>query len=127
MLAIDTNLLVRLIARDDEAQVRLAEDAVAGGAWISHLVLVECVWVLESVFDMSHEAIGTCVEMLLNHTSISVQESEVVLTALGQFRTHRGVDFSDCMLLEIARKAGHRPLATFDRQLGKLDGVQLLK
>jgi predicted nucleic acid-binding protein len=34
--------------------------------------------------------------------------------------------FSDCLVLEIARKAGHLPLGTFDRNLSKLDGAQKL-
>jgi predicted nucleic acid-binding protein len=36
------------------------------------------------------------------------------------------VNFSDCLVLELARKAGHLPLGTFDRSLSKLDGVQKL-
>jgi predicted nucleic acid-binding protein len=35
--------------------------------------------------------------------------------------------FSDCLILEIARKAGNLPLGTFDRALGRLDGVNKLK
>lgn len=50
MLAADTNVLVRLIARDDAAQVRSAEKSVSKGAWISHLVLAETIWVLDSVY-----------------------------------------------------------------------------
>ena len=41
MLAVDTNVLVRLIARDDAAQVRVAEEFATKGAWVSHLVLAE--------------------------------------------------------------------------------------
>jgi len=44
MRAIDTNVLVRLAARDDAKQVAAAEAFVARGAWVSHLVLVEAVW-----------------------------------------------------------------------------------
>jgi len=49
MRAIDTNVLVRLIARDDAAQVARAEKAIEKGAWVSLLVLVETVWVLDAV------------------------------------------------------------------------------
>ena len=51
MRAVDTNVLVRLVARDDARQVASAEAFVAQGAWISHLVLVEAVWVLSSVYE----------------------------------------------------------------------------
>ncbi len=48
MLAVDTNVLVRLLARDDVKQARAADQAIAAGAWISHLVLAEAVWVLDA-------------------------------------------------------------------------------
>ena len=70
MRAVDTNLLVRLIARDDAAQ-------------------------------------AAAVEMLLSH-----------------FRKRPALGFSDCLVLEASRKAGHLPLGTFDRRLGKLEGAQ---
>ena len=46
MRAVDTNVLVRLLARDDAKQATAAEAFVNPGAWVSHLVLVETVWVL---------------------------------------------------------------------------------
>jgi predicted nucleic-acid-binding protein len=48
MRAVDTNLLVRLIARDDERQVRVAEEFGSMGAWVSLLVLAETTWVLDT-------------------------------------------------------------------------------
>jgi predicted nucleic acid-binding protein len=80
MRAVDTNVLVRLVTRDDAKQVAAAEAFVAKGAWVPHLVLAEAMWVLASV----------------------------------------------CLVLEVARKAGHLPLGTFDRELGKLDGAEKL-
>lgn len=127
MLAVDTNVLVRLIARDDADQVTLAEEFVAKGAWVSHLVLAETLWVLDSVFEMSRGQMATAVEMLLNHSNLTVQDADVVAAALNQYRTARAVDFSDCLVLELARKAGHLPVATFDRNFAKLDGVQRLR
>src|SRR5438270_521369 len=52
MLAVDTNVLVRLIVRDDPSQVRVAEEFVSKGAWVSHPVLAETVWVLDSVYGL---------------------------------------------------------------------------
>ena len=49
MLAVDTNVLVRLLARDDARQALAADQAIAKGAWISHLVLAEAIWVLDAV------------------------------------------------------------------------------
>jgi predicted nucleic-acid-binding protein len=124
MRAVDTNLLVRLLVRDDPVQVRLAESFVAGGAWVSHLVLAETVWVLDAVHERTSAQIAAAIELLLNHEHFALQDPEVGAQALAQFRTRPTIGFSDCMVLEIARKAGHLPLGTFDRALAKLDGAE---
>ena len=127
MRAVDTNILVRLVVRDDQAQVRAAEEYIAGGAWISHLVLAETAWVLDAVYDRTAEQVCTAVDMLINHKELTLQDAEVVTSALEHFREHPRLGFSDCLVLEIARKAGHLPLGTFDRDLAKLNGTQRLK
>jgi len=126
MRAADTNVLVRLITRDDEKQVASAERFVEKGAWVSHLVLAETTWVLAAVYDLEHEQIATAVEMLLRHQRLTLQDADVVTAALVDYRARPPLGFSDCLVLEIARKAGHLPLGTFDRQLGKLDGAERL-
>jgi predicted nucleic-acid-binding protein len=126
MRAVDTNVLVRLITRDDAAQVRSAEAFVQRGAWISHVVLAEVTWVLAAAYDLGHAAIATAVEMLLSHRSLTVQDEDVVLAALVAYRRRPSLGFSDCLVLEIARKAGHAPLGTFDRKLGALAGAERL-
>lgn len=126
MRAVDTNVLVRLVTRDDPKQVKAAEAFVSAGAWVSHLVLAETIWVLSAVYKLQASELATAVDMLLSHQNLSVQDSEVVAAALAHYRKKPSVDFSDCLVLEIARKAGHLPLGTFDRNLGKLEGAQRL-
>lgn len=126
MLAVDTNVLVRLLVRDEPRQLDAAERFVEKGAWVSQLVLAETLWVLQSVYSLTEEQIGVAVEGLLMHKDLSLQEPDVVEAALRQFRTRPSLGFSDCLVLESARKAGHLPLGTFDRQLAKLDGAQRL-
>lgn len=126
MRAVDTNLLVRLVTRDDARQVAAAERFVANGAWVPHLVLAEATWVLSSVYDREPGDIATAVEMLLNHQHLTVQDSDVVAAAVAHFRRRPGLGFSDCLVVEVARKAGHLPLGTFDRNLARLDGVERL-
>lgn len=46
--------------------------------------------------------------------------------SLNQFKEHSKVDFSDCLALAIAKKAGHLPLGTFDRDFSKLSDVERL-
>jgi predicted nucleic-acid-binding protein len=124
MRALDTNLLVRLIVRDDASQVEAAETFVSGGAWVSHLVLAETIWVLDAVHGRSTPQLAAAIAMLLNHEHLSIQDSDVVARALDQFRAQPKVGFSDCLVLEIARKAGHLPLGTFDRHLSRLQDTQ---
>ncbi len=127
MRAVDTNVLVRLVVRDSPEQVRLAESFIGSGAWVSHLVLAEAMWVLDAVYDRKPEQIAGAIDMLLNHKDLTIQESEVVTAALEHFRKRPKLGFSDCLVLEIARKAGHIPLGTFDRDLAKLDGAKRLQ
>ncbi|MFZ1091163.1 MAG: PIN domain-containing protein [Xanthobacteraceae bacterium] len=124
MRAIDTNVLVRLITRDDAAQVAAAEAFVESGAWVSHLALAEAMWVLTAVYELDAPAIATAIEMLLNHATLALEEPEVVSNALQDFRRLPALGFSDCLLLEIARNAGHLPLGTFDRALSKVAGAE---
>ena len=126
MRAVDTNVLVRLVVRDSPEQVRLAESFIASGAWVSHLVLAEAMWVLDAVYDRTPEQIAGAIDMLLNHKDLTIQDAEVVTTALEHFGKRPALGFSDCLVLEIARKAGHTPLGTFDRDLAKLDGAKRL-
>lgn len=123
MRAVDTNVLVRLVVRDDADQVRAAEEFIASGAWVSHLALTETTWVLDAVYDRSVEQIAAALEMLLNHEHLTVQDADVVAAATENFRKRPILGFSDCLVLEIARKAGHLPLGTFDRDRSKLDGA----
>ncbi|MCC6751591.1 MAG: PIN domain-containing protein [Deltaproteobacteria bacterium] len=124
MRAIDTNVLVRLLVRDDPKQVAAAEAYVAGGAWVSLLALVETVWVLDAVYELKPRSLAAALEMLLDHQSLAIQDGELVAAALAAFRAHPKVGFSDCVMVELARRAGHLPLGTFDRALAKLDGAE---
>ena len=123
MRAVDTNLLVRLLVRDDAKQVTAAEAFVENGAWVSHLVLVETLWVLDAVYERSAAQVAKAIELLLNHNHLTLQDADVVAAALENFQARPSLGFSDCMVLEIARKVGHLPLGTFDKGLAKLADV----
>ena len=123
MRATDTNLLIRLITRDDLRQTAAAETFVARGAWVSVLALTETIWVLDSVYGLSPQQLVTAVDMLLSHRELVLQDAETVAAALELFRARPALGFSDCLMVEIARKAGHLPLGTFDRGLAKVDGA----
>jgi predicted nucleic-acid-binding protein len=126
MLAVDTNVLIRLLVRDDEKQVKLADQFIAKGAWVSHLVLAEALWVLDSVYGLSAAQQIEALDLLLAHESLVLQDADTVSAALTHFQSKPVLGFSDCLVLEIARKAGHIPLGTFDKALSKLANTQKL-
>ena len=126
MRAIDTNVLVRLITRDDSRQAAAAEAFVEKGAWVSVLALAEATWVLATVYELSSKDLAKMIEMLLDHRDLVLQDSEAVQDALKLFKAKPALGFSDCLMLHVAQKAGHLPLGTFDRSLAKVDGAQEL-
>ena len=126
MRAVDTNVLVRHIVRDQAPQVAAVEKFIASGAWVSLVVLVEAIWVWTSIYGAKHEQIVDGLERLLQHEQFVLQDSDVVSAALDLFRSRPSLKFSDCLILEIARKANFLPLGTFDRDLAKINGVEKL-
>jgi predicted nucleic-acid-binding protein len=127
MRAIDTNVLVRLLARDDPSQLAAAEDFIAKGAWVPLLALVETVWVLGTIYARKPAQIALAIDMLLNHQHLVLERGDIVAAALTHYRGKTKPGFSDCLMLEIARAAGHLPFAAFDKPLGRLQGAQLLR
>lgn len=124
MRAADTNIVVRLLVRDEPRQFAQARAFVVGGAWVSHVVLAETAWVLATIYRMDANDIARAVEMLLNQQDVVLEDPATVAAALLAFRARPRLGFNDCLILEIARKAGHLPLGTFDRELAKADGAQ---
>ena len=126
MRAVDTNVLVRLITRDDARQAASADTFVAKGAWVSVLALAEATWVLAAVYERNAAALATAVEMLLHHKDLTLQDSDAVAAALELFRSRPALGVSDSLMLDLAHKAGHVPLGTFDRTLAKVEGAHTL-
>jgi predicted nucleic-acid-binding protein len=126
MRAVDTNVLIRLILHDDSRQTAVAKSFIEGGVWVSVLALAEATWVLSSVYEVGSEELAIAIEMLLNHNDLVLQEEEAVARSLELFRARPALGFSDCLMIELARKAGYLPLGTFDRDLAKVDGAQKL-
>ena len=124
MRAVDTNVLVRLITRDDARQAASADAFIRKGAWVSLLALTEAVRVLAAVYERKAAGLVTAIEMLLNHEQLVLQDADAVEAALDLFRSRPSLGFSNCLILQAARKAGHLPLGTFDRGLGRIEGAQ---
>ena len=126
MRAIDTNVVVRLITRDDERQALAADALVKDGAWLSLVALIETAWVLAAVYEFTPQQLNRAFSMLLEHEHIVVEHPVAVKRALDVSHTRSKLSFADCLLVEIARQAGFLPLVTFDRDLAKLDDIELV-
>jgi predicted nucleic-acid-binding protein len=126
MRAIDTNVLVRLLSRDDPAQRLAAERFVADGAWVSLLVLLETVWVLRAQYARDARQVAAVVAVLLEHRNLVIEDATTVHQALEAFQRRPRVGFADHLILAVASRAGHGPLGTFDRAFAREDGAQLI-
>src|ERR1700736_5700621 len=99
MRAVDTNVLVRLITRDDPRQAASADAFIAKGAWVSLLALLEATWVLSAVYQRDSIGLAIAVDMLLNHDQLVIQDADAVAAALDLFRARPSLGFSDCLML----------------------------
>lgn len=120
MIGLDTNVLVRYLAQDDDVQsaqaTRLVESlSVKQPGFISQVSLVELVWVLESCYDAGHAEIAETLDGLLRTRVLVVENPETVAAALRLFSAgHR--DFADCLISCTARKAGCQQVYSFDKK-----------
>jgi predicted nucleic-acid-binding protein len=95
MHAIDTNVLVRLITRDDASQTATAETFAENGAWVPVLALAQATWVLTTTYELSSKDLANTIEMLLDHRHLVLQDSDAVRAALELFRARPALGFSD--------------------------------
>ena len=128
MSAADTNVLVRILVDDPEQpeQVTRARDWAeqCGEIFVSQVVQVELVWVLESAYDVPRAVIAEVLSVLLENDAFLLQNESSFAEALSTYRRGKA-DFSDCIIRAESLANGH-PLVTFDRKFSRLDGVELL-
>ena len=131
MAALDTNILVRYLVRDDDKQLALAKKliraALAAGEtlFVPITVALELEWVLRSNFKFSKEEVTDTLASLLAASELSFESESASEIALALYKKSNA-DFSDCMHIALAHIAKERPLWTFDRSAAKVDGAKLL-
>ncbi len=121
MIALDTNVLVRLITRDDPGQAR-AVDALLSTPdetfFLPDLVLAELAWVLARSYGFSRDEIMEVLAALLDRLDIVFEDEERVRAAVCRYS--QGLDLADGLILEKARAAGCSGLASFDEAFLRL-------
>lgn len=131
MIGIDTNVLVRLLVRDHDAQVRAAEKFVsthcttADPGFVSRVVIAELAWVLGDVYGYDRHEIAGALHGLRNVTQLKLDAAEAVEAALKDFVTSSS-EFADCLIARLNRSAGCEFTVTFDRKASKVAGFRPL-
>jgi predicted nucleic-acid-binding protein len=131
VIGIDTNVLVRLLVRDDERQSAVAirylttHCASHDPGLVADIVFVECAWVLAYLYDYTRAQIGDAIEGLLSAAQLRAANASAVSSALQTFRSS-SADFADCLLGINNAHAGCAHTATFDRKAAKLPEFELL-
>ena len=131
-VALDTNLLVRLLTNDDLAQAALVETWLAENATqqspahVDHVVLCELGWVLERSYSYSRTHVHEALSALLDYDVLSVESPVLVRQALEWFAAGPA-DFSDCLLAARAHSAGCEIVLTLDRKAARAATHRLLK
>jgi|SRR3954470_9748852 predicted nucleic-acid-binding protein len=118
MIAIDTNVVVRFLTRDEPKQSALADDCIAQGIFVSDSVLMETEWVLRRAFGWQRARINYAFRMFVAIEQVHVAQPSQLLWALD--RHFEGADLADMIHLVAAR--GQAAFGTFDRELAKLLG-----
>lgn len=126
MIAIDTNVLIRLLVEDpnEQQQSQLARRLLNqhGQVWVSSIVLIETIWVLQSRYKLTKENIIAVLEKVIQHPRIHLENTASVDNALTLYSACN-VGFSDCTILNEARQK-QLILHTFDRKLARLHGAK---
>ncbi len=132
MIALDTNILVRFLLRDDKKQAELVYarfmQAEKNGEqlFVPLLVLQETIWVLESVYELSRSDVLCAIEDLLHLPILKFETDEVVLTFLNDAKSSQ-TDLADILIGCSAKSNGSEAIITFDKKASRLPYFQLLR
>jgi predicted nucleic-acid-binding protein len=130
MIGIDTNVLIRYLVQDDASQSlvasKLIEEVISVNepGYITHITLVEVVWVLRSCYGANKNDLCNMIKMVLETKQFLIEQAESCYRALKMFETNNG-DFSDALIAAISKTAGCSETVTFDRKAVSV-GMRLL-
>lgn len=127
MIALDANVLVRFLVRDDEAQAAAARTLLSAltadhPGFVCREVILELVRILERAYGFSRERIADVLERLVSTDGLVVEDAADVARVAFSYGTG-SAGFSDLMILAAAERSGSLPLHTFDQKAERLEGV----
>lgn len=127
MIAVDTNVLVRLLVKDDATQTRKAAqlfrrlDADGERAYVSDVVVCETVWVLRAAYGFSRVEVSGVLAKVLAARQLRFDSTERLARALHAYEAGEG-DLADYVIAEHGAAAGCDVVVTFDKALLRADG-----
>ena len=132
MIGLDTNVVIRFLAQDDEVQSPIATRFISRlsrekPGFVSSVVLAEIAWVLSRAYKASREDIARAVEGLLRSTELIIENTEAAYRALGIYQASTSAEFADALIAQTAALAGARQTVTFDRSAAAALGMRLLR
>jgi predicted nucleic-acid-binding protein len=125
MLGIDTNVLVRYLVRDDEAQFEVAsrlirrEVGADEAIFVSLPVLLETEWVLRSRYALKKTVVAATFSQLLDTAELQFEDEPAIEECLRYWKDSTA-SFADCLIGAHNRRQGCRATATFDTKASKL-------
>jgi predicted nucleic-acid-binding protein len=131
MIGLDTNVLVRYFAQDDPVQslkaseimeLRLTENEPG---FVSVMTMVEMVWVLSSIYELSDQEVASAVERMLQADTLFIQNEQEVFTATVALKAGRG-SFADALIGALGTWAGCASTLTFDRKASRLGNFEII-
>lgn len=126
MNGLDTNVLIRYLVADDEVQAAKAKRYIESSpGYVNCIVLSEVVWVLESAYGYGKEAIVTMLERLLSTHEVAVEDAEVALAALNDYRQSTA-GFTDCLIGYRNAARGCGETGSFDKRAKGVPGFRIL-
>jgi predicted nucleic-acid-binding protein len=129
LVGLDTNVVVRYLTHDDPAQAAAAVkvmDSLSSDSpgFLSLIVIVELVWVLEVSYRFKKNEIEQVLETLLRSKELVIERAEIVWQALRRFTASRA-DFADCLIERCGHTAECKYTVTFDQNAAAA-GMKLL-
>jgi predicted nucleic-acid-binding protein len=122
VIALDTNVLVRYLVKDDAAQAARAVSLIQGCVdrrermFVGHIVLCEMTWVLMAGYSLSKNDVVAVLSQLIRTAQFDIESPDLVTRALTRYEEGRA-DFADYIITERAAMAGYETVATFDKKL----------
>ena len=132
MKAIDTNVLIRFLVKDDNKQAETVyhlfkkTESSKEALFVPITVLLETVWVLQSVYDIPREEILDSINELLLMPILEFEAQSAVLNFVS-FAKETNVDLSDILIAHSALSAGCESVLTFDKHAADTKLFELLK